>query len=225
MNHSLPELFRVCGNQFARTNSILLGQASVYSSLTSWDEYGWAFPDELCMSSFPNGLPYDEWTVESVHSHFVGSRVYVFPVITCHLHFWQNDRGISQATGVTQSGTDTEIKASTESQLRWRKISCCSCRGSNLRPSDHESGALRLSYIPKSWRKEGSVANIYQPVFCAKRVKDSTLAQTLYLIAIQPGDRTMQNASFLGWGRKHVGPLVFRSHTQPIHPCTHATHP
>ena len=102
MNHSLPELFRVCGNQFARTNSTHLGQASVYSSLTSWDEYGWAFPDELCMSSFPNGLPYDEWTVESVHSHFVGSRVYVFPVITCHLHFWQNDRGISQATGVTQ---------------------------------------------------------------------------------------------------------------------------
>ena len=31
--------------------------------------------------------------------------------VFCHLHFWQNDRGLLPATAVTQDGTDTEESA------------------------------------------------------------------------------------------------------------------
>ena len=35
----------------------------------------------------------------SVHS---GSKVYAYLGVTCHLHFWQNDRGLVRATAVTR---------------------------------------------------------------------------------------------------------------------------
>ena len=28
--------------------------------------------------------------------------------VTCHVHFWQNDRDLLRATAVTRDGTDTE---------------------------------------------------------------------------------------------------------------------
>ena len=45
--------------------------------------------------------------------------MYACLAVTCHLHFWQNDRGLLRATAVTQKyggGTDTEIRVSTESR-------------------------------------------------------------------------------------------------------------
>ena len=68
--------------------------------------------------------------------------------VTCHLHFWQNDRGHLRATAVTRGwgGTDLRIRmrVSTKSYL-WRekkKFSRRSSRDSNSQPFDHESGAL-----------------------------------------------------------------------------------
>ena len=79
------------------------------------------FPDKLRVSSFPNRLPHYACTAaESAHSDFVGSRVYECLGVTCHLHFWQNDRGLLHATAVTRGwvewgggggGTDTEFKS------------------------------------------------------------------------------------------------------------------
>ena len=75
----------------------------------------------------------------SLQCHCVQSRIsrmHVCLAVTRHLHFWQNDRDFLRASAVTrggggrgEGGTDTEIKAS-------------SCRDSNPRPFDHESGAL-----------------------------------------------------------------------------------
>ena len=31
--------------------------------------------------------------------------------VTCHLHFWQNDRGLLRATAATRGGTDTEYES------------------------------------------------------------------------------------------------------------------
>ena len=31
-------------------------------------------------------------------------KVYACLAVTCHLHFWQNDRGLLRATAVTQGG-------------------------------------------------------------------------------------------------------------------------
>ena len=40
--------------------------------------------------------------VRSAHSDFIGSRMYACLAVTCHLHFWQNDRGLLRATAVTR---------------------------------------------------------------------------------------------------------------------------
>ena len=72
-------------------------------------------------------------------SHFMQShirKVYACLAVTCHRHFWQNDRGLLRATAVTEIRvTDTEIRVSTESWPWRRKVSRRSCRDSNPRPS------------------------------------------------------------------------------------------
>ena len=70
------------------------------------------------------------------------TRVRVRLTVTWHLHCWQNDRH--------GGGTDTEIRVSTESWPWRRKFSRRSCRDSNLRPSDHGSGALTTEITPHS---------------------------------------------------------------------------
>ena len=53
-----------------------------------------------------------------VPCHFMQSlirKVYACLAVTCHLHFWQNDRDLLRATAVTRRGTDTKIRVSTES--------------------------------------------------------------------------------------------------------------
>ena len=62
--------------------------------------------------------------------------------VTCHLHFWQNDRGLLRATAVTRGWNRHRIRVSTQSGL-WRiNFSRRSCSESNSQPFDHESGAL-----------------------------------------------------------------------------------
>ena len=68
--------------------------------------------------------------------------------VTCHLHFWQNDRDFLRATVVTRGGTDTEIRVSTESRPWRRKFSRRSSRDSNPRPFNHESGVLTTELSP-----------------------------------------------------------------------------
>ena len=79
---------------------------------------------------------------QSAHSDVFGSRVYACLGVTCHLHFWQNDRGLLRATAVTRGWNGHRIRVSTQSWLWRRKFSCRSCQDSNLQPFDHESSAL-----------------------------------------------------------------------------------
>ena len=72
-------------------------------------------------------------------------KVYACLAVTCHLHFWQNDRDFLRATG---GETDTEIRVSTESRPWRRKFSRRSSRDSNPRPFNHESGALTTELSP-----------------------------------------------------------------------------
>ena len=74
--------------------------------------------------------------------------MHVCLAVTCQLRFWHNDRDLFRATAVTRGGTDTEIRVSTESRS-WRgKSSRRSCRDSNPRPFNHESGALTTELSP-----------------------------------------------------------------------------
>ena len=64
------------------------------------------------------------YTIQPCHfmqSHICKVRVCL--AVTCHLHFWQNDRDLLGAAAVTEGRTDTKIRVSTESQTRRRKFS------------------------------------------------------------------------------------------------------
>ena len=63
-------------------------------------------------------------------------------VVTCHPHFWQNDRDLLRATAVTR-GWDVHRNKSQHRKLTLeKKFSRRSCRDSNLRPFDQEPGTL-----------------------------------------------------------------------------------
>ena len=88
----------------------------VHSGSASLDDCGRMFPDKLRVSSFPDRFAHYAWTAAlSAHSDFVGSRVYACLGVTCHLHFWQNDRGLLRATVVTRGWNGHRIRVSTQS--------------------------------------------------------------------------------------------------------------
>ena len=97
----------------------------VHSGSVSWDDCNRVFPDELRVSSFPDRFPHSAWTAAwSAHSDFDGSTVYACLGVTCHLHFWQNDRGIFPATAVKRgwNGHRIRIKVSTVMLTLEKKI-------------------------------------------------------------------------------------------------------
>ena len=85
----------------------------------------------------------------SLKRHVMQHHACTVPVclaVTCHPHFWQNDRGLLRATGVEW----IPKWVSTES-WPWRiKFSRHPCMASNSRPFDHEFGALttEISLLP-----------------------------------------------------------------------------
>ena len=77
--------------------------------------------------------------------------------VTCHLHFWQNDRDLLRATAVTRGWYGYRNKSHTESWPWKRKLSRRSRRDSNPLPYNHESGALttKLSPFPQDTNCDG----------------------------------------------------------------------
>ena len=80
-----------------------------------------------------------------------------FLAVTCHLHLRQNDRDLLR---YNVGGTDTKIRASTESWHWRKKLSCCSCRDSNPRPFNHESGTLITELSPLPWTSTTNVGAV-----------------------------------------------------------------
>ena len=97
-------------------------------------------------------------------------KVYACLAVTCHLHFWQNDRDFLRATVVTRGWN--EIRVSTESRPWRRKFSRRSSRDSNPRPFNHESGALttELSPPPNDF-SDLAILYIYILIFLLKKLK------------------------------------------------------
>ena len=122
-------------------------QGSVHSGSARWDDCGQMFPDKLRVRLFPGRFPH---YAQSAHSDFVGSSKGVCMHVTCHLHFWKNDRDLLHATAVTHWCNGHRTRVSTQSWPWRRKSSCRSCRDSNSQPFDHESGTLtsKLSWLP-----------------------------------------------------------------------------
>ena len=76
-------------------------------------------------------------------------KVYACLAVTCHLHFWQNDRDFLRATVVTRGWNGYRNKSQhRKSTLEKKKFSRRSSRDSNPRPFNHESGALTTELSP-----------------------------------------------------------------------------
>ena len=86
--------------------------------------------------------PYNHAPCHFMQSHI--RKVYACLAVTCHLRFWQNDRGLLRATAVTRGWNGYRNK----SQHRKFQFSRRSSRDSNPRPFDHESGALTTELCP-----------------------------------------------------------------------------
>ena len=94
--------------------------------------------------------PYNHAPCHLMQSHI--RKMYACLAGTCHLCFWQNDRGLLRATAVTRGWKGYRNKSQHRKLTQEKKFSCHSSRDSNLRPFNHESGALttELSPLPGS---------------------------------------------------------------------------
>ena len=81
--------------------------------------HGWSVSHELAAISTRSvpGIPYNH----AACRHFMQSHIrkmHAYLAVTCHPHFWQNDRGLLRATAVTRGWTgyrNTEDGVSTDS--------------------------------------------------------------------------------------------------------------
>ena len=95
--------------------------------------------------------PYNHAPCHFMQSHI--RKVYACLAVTCHLQFWQNDRDLLGATAVTRGWNGYRNKSQDRKSTleREKKIYSLSCRDSNPRPFNHESGALTTELSPLLW--------------------------------------------------------------------------
>ena len=87
-----------------------------------------------------------------VYSHFIHShirRMHVCFAVTCHLHFWQNDRDRLRAATVTRGMERIPINKPQKVDPEEENYPAAPAGpASNPRPFDHESGALATKLSP-----------------------------------------------------------------------------
>ena len=98
----------------------------------------WLVPHETAaVSAQVLCTPYNHASCHFMQSHI--RKVYASLAVTCHLHFWQWPGSFTYCY---------ERRVSTENRPWRRKFSRRSCRDSNPRPFNHESGALTTELSP-----------------------------------------------------------------------------
>ena len=116
---------------------------SVHLGSASWDDCGQMYPEELHVSCFwqvPTLCP-DSGIVSSLRPCWVkGTYIRVCLVVTCYLHFWQNDWGLLCATVVRLEQTPNKSQH-TKVTLE-KKILLSLLPGFELAIFNHKSSAL-----------------------------------------------------------------------------------
>ena len=80
----------------------------------------WLVPHETAaISAHVLCTPYNHAPCHFMQSHI--RKVYACLAVTCHMHFWQNDRDLLRATVVTRGGTDTDITRVSTKSRPWRR--------------------------------------------------------------------------------------------------------
>ena len=91
--------------------------------------------------------------------------MYACLAVTCHLHFWQNDRDFLRATVVTRGWNGYRNKSQHRKSTLEKKIlppfQQGFSRDSNPRPFNHESGALTTELSPPPRHPSFSYCRIY----------------------------------------------------------------
>ena len=90
--------------------------------------------------------PYNHALCHFMKSHI--RKVYACLAVTCHLHFWQNNRDLLRATAVTRGWNGYRNKSQHRKLALEIFLSRRFCRDSNPRPFDHESGDLTTGVSP-----------------------------------------------------------------------------
>ena len=110
-----------------------------------WRWHGWChvklLPSRRVLCTLYNHAP-----CHFIQSHIL--RVHACLAGTCHLHFWQNDRDLLRVTAVTRGWNGYRNKSQHRKLTMRRNFSRRSCRDSNPRPFNHESGALTTELSP-----------------------------------------------------------------------------
>ena len=83
-------------------------------------------------------------------------KVYACLAVTCHLHFWQNDRDFLRATVVTRGWNGYRNKSQHRKSTLEKKFSRRSSWDSNPRPFNHESGGLTTELSPPQIRLDSN---------------------------------------------------------------------
>ena len=86
--------------------------------------------------------PYNHAPCHFMKSHIC--KVHACLAVTCHLHFWQNDRDLLCPTAVIRG-----VERIPKSLPSRRRISCHLSRDSNPQPFNHKSGTLTIE-LPRS---------------------------------------------------------------------------
>ena len=94
--------------------------------------------------------PYNHAPCHFMQSHI--RKVYACLAVTCHLRFWQSDRGLLRATAVTRGLNGYRNKSQHRKLTLEKKILPPFQQDSNPRPFNHESGALTTELSPPPCR-------------------------------------------------------------------------
>ena len=101
----------------------------------------WLVPRETAaVSAQVLCTPYNHAPCHFMQSHIC--KVHACLAVTCHLHFWQNDRDLLRATAVIRGWNRYRNKSQHRKLTLEIFLSRRSCRDSNPRPFDHQFGAL-----------------------------------------------------------------------------------
>ena len=84
-------------------NGLISTEVACTQDRAVWLVVAWLVPRETAAVSVQ--VLCTSYNRAPVYSHFIQThvgRVHVCLAVTCHLHFWQNDRGLLRATAVTR---------------------------------------------------------------------------------------------------------------------------
>ena len=107
-----------------------------------WLLHGWCHVKlQPCWRMY-HAQVYSVISFEATYRH----RARVQIAVTCHLPFWPNNQDLWHTAAVTRGWSRYQNKSQHRKLTHRRRFSCHSCGDLNLKPFDHESGTLPLSY-------------------------------------------------------------------------------